>query len=261
MHPDIVEKENPLEVKITSNNAEIEFENVNFFYNTDKIIFNNFNMKVSKQQKVALVGRSGAGKTTIVNLISRFYDPQEGEILLGGYNIKDLSFKSLRNAISYVGQDVILFDDTIFNNIKYGSPDATEEDIIEAAKNSYCYDFIMASEKQFDTEVGSRGIKLSGGQKQRISIARALLKNSPILLLDEATSALDTESEQYIQNALNTLSSNKTTLVIAHRLSTIINSDVIFVMDNGNIEEYGQHDSLIQQNGLYKYLYDLQFKE
>jgi subfamily B ATP-binding cassette protein MsbA len=254
----VKEVENAISPNITE--YDIVFDKVNFAYNT-KAILDNFNLKIENKKKIALVGKSGAGKTTIVSLINRFYDPQQGSILIGGYDIKQLSFKRLRPLISYVGQDVILFNDTIYNNIKYGSPNAAKEDVYKAAEDAYCLDFIEKSEKGFDTEIGPRGLKLSGGQKQRLSIARALLKNAPILLLDEATSALDTESEQYIQEAIKTLSENKTSVVIAHRLSTIINSDIIFVIDDGKILESGSHKDLINQNGVYKHLYNLQFKD
>lgn len=258
--PTIVEAKNAKNIDFTVENSQIEFKNITFSYDKNPV-FKNFNLQIPAKKKLALVGKSGGGKSTLVALISRFYDPQKGEITIGGHNIKDLSFNSLRNAVSFVGQDVVLFDDTIFNNIKYGSPNATEQQVIEAAKNAYCYDFIMATENQFQTQVGSRGIRLSGGQKQRVSIARALLKNAPILLLDEATSALDSESEQHIQKALEKLSQNKTSVVIAHRLSTIINSDVICVVENGDIVEQGTHNQLINKKGAYKYLYDLQFKD
>ncbi|MDR0484536.1 MAG: ABC transporter ATP-binding protein/permease [Alphaproteobacteria bacterium] len=218
--------------------------------------------KILPAQKVALVGRSGGGKSTIINLIERFYDVDKGKILIDDQNIKEVSIKSLRKNISLVSQEVILFDDTIYNNIAYSKEEATHEEIIEVAKSASCLDFINKLPQGFDTMIGPRGAKLSGGQRQRISIARALLKDSPILLLDEATSALDTESEKAIQKALDVLMQNKTTIIIAHRLSTIINCDKIFVIDSGKILEQGNHKELIKNpDSFYKYLYDLQFKQ
>ncbi|MCL2567614.1 MAG: ABC transporter ATP-binding protein/permease [Alphaproteobacteria bacterium] len=231
---------------------------------SDKLVkaINNMSFKIESAQKVALVGRSGGGKSTIINLIERFYDVDKGEVLIDDQNIKEVSIKSLRENISLVSQEVILFDDTIYQNIAYSKENATKEEIMDVAAKASCLDFINKLPQGFDTMIGPRGARLSGGQRQRISIARALLKDSPILLLDEATSALDTESEKAIQKALDVLMQNKTTIIIAHRLSTIINCDRIFVIDGGKIIEQGSHGDLVKNpNSFYKYLYDLQFKQ
>jgi ATP-binding cassette, subfamily B, bacterial MsbA len=224
-------------------------------------VLDNLSFEAKVGEKIALVGRSGGGKSTIINLIARFYEPQSGKILINNEDIQDYTSKSLRDHIAFVGQEVVLFDDTIYNNIAYSVHNTTQEKVEQASKDAFCYDFIQAMPQKFETSIGARGMRLSGGQKQRISIARAILKNSPILLLDEATSALDTESEQYIQTALNKLMENKTTFIIAHRLSTIINADKILVIDKGKIAEQGTHKELIEQDGMYKYFYDLQFKD
>ena len=208
----------------------------------------------------ALVGKSGAGKSTIINLLPRFYDPQNGEISIDGQNIKKINLKSLRKKISLVSQDVILFDDTIKNNISYADSDATQKDIENACRYAAADEFIEKLPNKFDTIVGENGVKLSGGQKQRISIARAILKRSPIILLDEATSSLDTESERIVQNAINNLIKNRTTIVIAHRLSTIHNSDKIFLLENGKILNSGSHEHLINNSSEYKSLYQNQLK-
>ncbi len=264
---EIKEVDNP--VHITHKPMDIEFKNVDFSYNiqsagstvkTNKAV-DGMSFKILSGQKVALVGRSGGGKSTIINLIARFYDPISGQIFIDSKDIKTISIKSLRENVSIVSQEVVLFDDTILANIAYSRENTTEEQIALAAKNAACFDFINTLPDKFNTLIGPRGAKLSGGQRQRVSIARALLKNSPILLLDEATSALDTESEKEIQEALNKLMENKTTLIIAHRLSTILNCDKIFVVDNGKIIEQGSNEELLaKDDSLYKYLYDLQFK-
>ncbi|MDR2007498.1 MAG: ABC transporter ATP-binding protein/permease [Alphaproteobacteria bacterium] len=231
---------------------------------TSKLIkaIDNMSFKIEPAQKIALVGRSGGGKSTIINLIERFYDVDKGEILVDTQNIKDVSVKSLRENISLVSQEVILFDDTIYQNIAYSKENSTREEIMDVAEKAACLDFINKLPQGFDTLIGPRGARLSGGQRQRLSIARALLKDSPILLLDEATSALDTESEKAIQKALDVLMQNKTTIIIAHRLSTIVNCDKIFVIDSGKIIEQGSHAQLIANpESFYKYLYDLQFKQ
>ncbi len=277
---DIKESESAKELQVTK--AEIEFKDVTFSYNdfAEKVIptgentkiipkdkkiikaIDNMNFKINEGQKIALVGRSGGGKSTIINLIERFYDPDRGKILIDSQDIKEVTLKSLRENISLVSQEVILFDDTIINNISYSKEEATEEEIMQASKNAYCFDFISKLPDGFNTLIGPRGARLSGGQRQRISIARALLKDAPILLLDEATSALDTESEQAIQKALDLLMKDRTTIIIAHRLSTIINCDQIFVVDEGKIVEKGTHTELVQNEGsFYKYLYDLQFRQ
>ncbi len=239
---------------------EIEFKNVYFKYSEEEdYALKNVNLKIEKNKKVALVGESGGGKTTIIHLIPRFYDVEKGEILIDGINIKNYTLKSLRKNISFVSQDVILFNDTIENNIRYGKPDATFEEVVEAAKAANAYDFIMELPKKFHTNIGERGVRLSGGQKQRISIARAFLKNAPILLLDEATAALDSESEKEVQKALENLLIGKTALIIAHRLSTIINTDIIYVLKNGEIIEKGSHMELLKKGGEYARLYKMQF--
>ncbi len=263
--PQIKEIENPVELSIKK--ADIEFKDITFTYENsgkdEKVkAIDNMNFKIEAGQKIALVGRSGGGKSTIINLIERFYDPEKGKVLIDNQDIKEVSIKSLRENISLVSQEVTLFDDSILNNISYSKEDASKEEIEIAAKNASCLDFINNFSQGFETLIGPRGARLSGGQRQRVSIARALLKDAPILLLDEATSALDTESEKAIQNALDVLMKNKTTIIIAHRLSTIINCDKIFVIDAGKIIESGNHNELIQnEDSFYKYLYDLQFKQ
>lgn len=242
--------------------GEIIFNNVSFGYETRQdLALHNISFTIPAGNTVALVGRSGSGKTTIASLLTRFYDISQGEILIDGYNIQDLTLYCLRNQIGLVSQHVHLFNDTIANNIAYGRiGEYTQEEIEEAAKKAYAYDFIMEFQDGFETKVGESGILLSGGQRQRISIARALLRNSPILILDEATSALDTESEQVIQKALDVLQNGRTAIVIAHRLSTIENADIILVIDDGHIVEQGNHNELINKNGIYKNLYDLKNK-
>ena len=208
----------------------------------------------------AFVGHSGAGKSTILNLLPRFYDPQNGRIEIDGQNIKEVSLNSLRKNLSMVSQDVILFDDTVKNNISYAKANASHEEIVKACKYAAADEFIQKLPNGYDTLIGENGVRLSGGQKQRISIARAILKESPIILLDEATSSLDTESEEIVQNAILNLTKNKTTLVIAHRLSTIHNADKIFVLKNGEIIDSGNHDFLIKKCDEYKLLYEKQLK-
>lgn len=238
----------------------MRFENVTHQYDgAEKPSVKDFSLDVKAGETVALVGASGAGKTTLINLIPRFWVPSSGEIYLDGIAQSSVTLKSLREQISLVSQDVILFDDTIAANIAYGNEGATREQIEEAARAAYLMPFVETLPKGLDTQVGEAGSKLSGGQKQRISIARALLKNAPILLLDEATSALDTESEKYIQKSLDELMKGRTTFVVAHRLSTIIGADKIVVMKNGQICEVGRHDELLQKKGLYEHLYNIQF--
>lgn len=243
--------------KINSFNDHIEFKNVNFRYQSDWVL-QDINLTIPKGKTVALVGQSGAGKSTLVDLLPRFYDVTEGEILIDGINIKDLNTKDIRSFMGNVNQEAILFNDTFFNNIAFGVENATLEQVMEAAKIANAHDFIVATENGYETTIGDRGSKLSGGQRQRISIARAILKNPPILILDEATSALDTESEKMVQEAIEKLMMNRTTLVIAHRLSTIKRADEICVMSEGKIVERGKHDELIALNGYYKRLYDMQ---
>lgn len=241
--------------------GEIEFKHVSLTYNNAKRpALNDISFNIQPGEKLALVGRSGGGKTTLVNLLPRFYELQQGQVLLDGIDIRSLPLASLRQQFSLVSQDVILFNDTVFNNIAYGVlRNASEEEVIKAAIAAHAWDFIQQLPNGLQNEIGDRGVRLSGGQRQRIAIARAILKNAPILLLDEATSALDTESEQHVQAALDTLMQNRTSIVIAHRLSTIENADRIMVMEQGKIVESGTHDTLIEQDGHYAKLYQKQF--
>ena len=242
-------------------NSEIVFNKVQFKYDTtNEKAVKNVNFVIKGNTMAAFVGHSGAGKSTVINLLPRFYDPQNGVIEIDGQDIKKVSLKSLRKNISLVSQDVILFDDTIKNNIAYAKSDASAEEIVKACKFAAADEFIEKLPKSYDTIIGENGVRLSGGQKQRISIARAILKESPIILLDEATSSLDADSEEIVQNAINNLTKNKTTLVIAHRLSTIHNADIIFVMKNGLIVNSGNHDFLIANCEEYKSLYKKQIK-
>ena len=245
--------------KISNLKNSINFIIKSFKYE-NKNVLQNINFTIKKGQKVALVGHSGGGKTTLADLLPRFYDLEDGEINIDNINIKDVDLFNLRNIISIVSQDSILFNDSIYNNIKIGNLNATKEDIINAAKAANAHEFILKCEDSYQTNIGNSGEKLSGGQKQRISIARAILKNPEILILDEATSSLDSESENLIQEALTNLMKDRTSLVIAHRLSTIENADNIIVLKEGKIIEQGSHSSLIAKNGSYKKLYDLQYK-
>ncbi|MCD7972740.1 MAG: ABC transporter ATP-binding protein/permease [Candidatus Azobacteroides sp.] len=238
-------------------NKEISFNNVWFKYQNEWVL-KDINLKIPKGKTIALVGQSGSGKSTLVDMIPRFYDIQKGEIMIDEINIKDTTLKNLRSIMGIVNQEAILFNDTFRNNIAFGVENATMEEIIEAAKIANAHDFIMATENGYETTIGDRGGKLSGGQRQRISIARAILKNPPILILDEATSALDTESEKMVQEALENLMKNRTTIAIAHRLSTIRNADEICVMLEGKIVERGKHEELMELNGVYKKLHDMQ---
>ena len=258
LNPDIVDKNEADELKNVGGN--IDFNNVSFSYEEGSKVLSNINIHIKKGKTVALVGPSGGGKTTLCSLIPRFYDVDKGDILIDGQNIKDVTLKSLRNSIGVVQQDVYMFGGSIKDNIAYGKPGATDEEIIEAAKNANIHDFIMELEDGYDTYVGERGTRLSGGQKQRISIARVFLKNPEILILDEATSALDNESERHIQLSLEKLSKDRTTIVIAHRLSTIKNADEIIVIVNGRTTERGNHKDLIAKNGLYAKYYNMQFE-
>jgi len=234
-------------------NKDISFKNVSFSYDSSKEVINDFNLKINKGQTVALVGQSGSGKTTIANLLNRFYDIQKGDINIDGKSLKDIKIKSLRNLMALVTQESILFNDSVYNNILLSKQNATKEEILKAAKIANAHDFITQLPQGYDTNIGDNGNKLSGGQKQRLTIARAVLKNPSILILDEATSALDTESEILVQKALENLMKNRTSLVIAHRLSTIQNADLIIVMQKGKIIEKGSHKELIKKNnGLYK---------
>jgi ATP-binding cassette subfamily B protein len=234
---------------------------VNFSYDSTKEILDNINLTINKGDIMALVGPSGGGKTTICHLLPRFYPLQEGAIKIDGQDISKLTLESLRRNIGIVQQDVFLFNGSIRENILYGRLDATDEEVIEAAKRANIHDYVMTLEKGYDTEIGERGVKLSGGQKQRLSIARVFLKDPAILILDEATSALDNTTEVLIQQALDELCKGRTTLVVAHRLSTIRNADEIAVVMDGKITERGTHEELMAQNGTYKSLYALQFRD
>ena len=251
----IKERENPVVIKDFT--TAITLNNVTFAY-AEQPVLTNFSLEVPKGKTVALVGQSGSGKSTIANLITRFYDVNQGAILIDGVDVKDMQTTSLRKLIGVVSQDSILFNDTIKNNLLIGKPDATDEELITAAKIANAYEFINDLPEGFDTNIGDAGSKLSGGQKQRLSIARAVLKNPPIMVLDEATSALDTESERLVQNALENMMKHRTSIVIAHRLSTIQNADLIVVMQKGRIIEQGTHTELIQKNGMYKRLVEMQ---
>ena len=246
---------NPIE--LVGFNESIEFKDVQFLYQ-DASILNKINLIIQKGKTVALVGSSGAGKSTLADLVPRFHDVSAGDLLIDGKNIKDYSLNSLRQQISIVTQEPILFNDTIAANIALGKPDATEAEIMVAAKIANAYEFIMRKENGFDTMIGDRGSKLSGGERQRLTIARAVLKNPPILILDEATSALDTESEKLVQDAINNMMQNRTSIVIAHRLSTIRHADEIVVLQKGNIVERGNHDELLAQDGYYRKLIEMQ---
>ncbi|MFK3459880.1 SAV1866 family putative multidrug efflux ABC transporter [Staphylococcus aureus] len=245
----------PIEIK----QGRIDIDHVSFQYNDNEApILKDINLSIEKGETVAFVGMSGGGKSTLINLIPRFYDATSGQILIDGHNIKDFLTGSLRNQIGLVQQDNILFSDTVKENILLGRPTATDEEVVEAAKMANAHDFIMNLPQGYDTEVGERGVKLSGGQKQRLSIARIFLNNPPILILDEATSALDLESESIIQEALDVLSKDRTTLIVAHRLSTITHADKIVVIENGHIVETGTHHELIAKQGAYEHLYSIQ---
>jgi len=249
--------DNPTGKKIDSFEHSIEFRNVSFAY-ADAIILDNINLIVKKGQTVALVGSSGAGKSTLADLVPRFHDVTSGEVLIDGINIKDYSLFSARSLMSIVTQEPILFNDTISNNIAIGQQEATEEQIIEAAKIANAHEFIIKKEGGYHSNIGDRGAKLSGGERQRLTIARAVLKNPPILILDEATSSLDTESERLVQDAINNMMQNRTSIVIAHRLSTIRHADEIIVLQKGKIVERGNHEELLAQGGFYKKLVDMQ---
>lgn len=254
------EKEAPNAPNIEHVDGSIKFDNVSFTYEHDRNVLENISFEVPKGQTVAFVGPSGGGKTTLCHLIPRFYDISGGAITIDGIDIRDFTYESLRSNIGIVQQDVFLFSGSIRDNIAYGNIDAGEDEIIKAAKLANIHDFVEKLDNGYDTYIGERGVKLSGGQKQRISIARLFLKNPPILILDEATSALDNATEQMIQEALDKLSQNKTTLIVAHRLSTIKNADKIIVIDDTGIVESGSHDELLAKGGMYRELYESQFK-
>ena len=259
----ILKAENPIRepahpVPMPTFEKEIELRDVTFSYTEGHDVLRHINLTVPKGKTIALVGQSGSGKSTLVDLVPRYHDVTQGQVLIDGRNIKDVRISELRTLIGNVNQEAILFNDTFYNNITFGVENATLEQVIEAAKIANAHEFIMESEHGYDTMIGDRGGRLSGGQRQRVSIARAILKNPPILILDEATSALDTESERLVQQALERLMKSRTTIAIAHRLSTIKNADEIYVLYEGEIVERGQHDDLIAKNGYYKRLYDMQ---
>jgi subfamily B ATP-binding cassette protein MsbA len=252
--------ENAEDINIT--NASIKFNDVNFRYNSDeKDILKNIKINITGGKMTSLVGHSGSGKSTLLNLIPRFYDVQSGDILIDDQSIYKVKIKSLRDKISLVSQDTTLFDDTIKNNIAYAKTDVSDDEIIAAAKFSYSHEFIDKLPNKYDTIIGENGIRLSGGEKQRLSIARAMIKKSPIILLDEATSSLDAETESKIQDALKILTQDKTTIVIAHRLSTILNSDQIYIIDSGNVVANGKHEELLKNSSLYKNFYEKQIRK
>jgi subfamily B ATP-binding cassette protein MsbA len=261
----ILDAENPIinkpnATKIDHFSNGIEFNNVSFSYKKgdDGYVLKNINLTIPKGKTIALVGQSGSGKTTLADMIPRFYDTDLGEIKIDGISLKDLEIESLRKQIGVVTQESILFNDTIENNIAFGLDSIDKNKIIEAAKVANAHEFILQQPDGYQTNIGDRGGKLSGGQRQRISIARAILKNPPILILDEATSALDTESERLVQDALNNLMKNRTSIVIAHRLSTIVNADEIVVINKGELAEKGSHKELLEKDGIYKKLFDMQ---
>jgi subfamily B ATP-binding cassette protein MsbA len=255
-------KEKDLATNLLIEKGNIEFKNVIFKYEKgNSEVLKSVNLKIIGGEMNALVGHSGAGKSTILNLIPRFFDLNEGDILIDGQSIYNSSIFSLRNNISLVSQNTTLFDDTIKFNIKYANPNASDEEVILAAKNAFADEFIEKLPNKYDTIIGEDGVRLSGGEKQRLSIARAILKETPIILLDEATSSLDAETENKIQKGLSYLTKNKTTLVIAHRLSTILNSKKIFVIDNGKVVSEGSHDDLLKNSSVYKNFYEKQLRK
>ncbi|MBI4377573.1 MAG: ATP-binding cassette domain-containing protein [Nitrospinae bacterium] len=257
---DIVNKDGAIELKGFKD--RLHFEDVWFQYNRDNgMVLKGINLEIKRGDVIALVGSSGGGKSTLVDMIPRFYDVTKGAIKIDGYNIQDLTLNSLRRQIGIVTQETILFNDTVKNNISYGMVDANMEEIWNAARSAHAHDFIVEMPSGYDTVIGERGVKLSGGERQRISIARAILKNPAILILDEATSSLDTESEKVVQKALENLMKDRTTFIIAHRLSTVLNADTIIVIDDGRIVETGRHEELLAHGGIYKRLYEMQFKE
>ncbi len=255
--PDLIEKASPIELK--NSQGRIKFEDVHFSYIPNEPVLKGISFEVEPGKTLALVGPTGVGKTTIASLIPRFYDVKSGRVVIDDIDVRDLSLKSLREQISIVLQDVFLFNGTVKDNILYGNPHATDEEVFAAAQLANAHEFIAELPEGYNTHIGERGVKLSGGQKRRLSIARAILKNAPILILDEATSSVDTETEHLIQEALNKLMQDRTAIIIAHRLSTIKNADAIAVLQDGQIIQYGTHDELIKQDGMYRRLYTQQF--
>lgn len=251
---EITEKENPIDIGVAK--GDIEFKNVTFSYKTSSEVLNNFSLKIKRGETVALVGETGAGKTTIASLVTRFYDPVSGSITLDGIDLRDISLHSLHDNISMVLQDVFLFHGTVMENIKYGAPSATDEEVYAASRLANADGFITQLENGYNTIVGERGVRLSGGQKQRIAIARAILRNRPVLILDEATSAVDNRTERLIHKAIDTVIENRTTIIIAHRLSTIKNADKIILIEDGQVKEMGSHQELMALGGAYKKLYE-----
>ncbi|PAB58723.1 ABC transporter ATP-binding protein [Anaeromicrobium sediminis] len=258
IEPDIKDHEHALPLEKC--HGHIEFKNASFSYDDENYVLKGINLKVNRGETLAIVGPSGVGKTTLCNLIPRFYDLSDGDILIDNNSLKNYTLNSLRSHIGIVDQNIFLFTSTIYENIRYGNLNSTYEDVISAAKMANIHDYIISLDKGYDTYIGEQGIQLSGGQKQRIAIARVFLKNPSILILDEATSSLDTQNESILQNSLNELSNGKTTLIIAHRLSTIKNASRIVVLNNNQVEEIGTHNELLDNGGLYKNLYDMQFK-
>jgi subfamily B ATP-binding cassette protein MsbA len=256
----IADHEDSQDINIT--HSDIKFNDINFRYNAEeKNVLSNVSLNIAGGKMTSLVGHSGSGKSTILNLIPRFYDVQSGDIMIDNQSIYKIKIKSLRDKISLVSQDTTLFDDTIKNNIKYAKNDVSDEEIIAAAKFSYAHEFIDKLPNGYETIIGENGIRLSGGEKQRLSIARAMIKKSPIILLDEATSSLDAETESKIQDALKILTKDRTTIVIAHRLSTILNSDQIYIINNGKVVANGKHDQLLNNSELYKNFYEKQIRK
>jgi subfamily B ATP-binding cassette protein MsbA len=254
----IIDKENA--IKLENVQGNIKLEDVSFSYVEDKMVLSDVNIEVKAGQTIALVGHSGGGKSTIMSMMLRFYDPNSGKVMLDGYDIRDLTLQTVRRSMAVVSQEVMLFDDTIFENLRYGNENAAEEEIIRAAKMAEADEFISKLPQGYNTQIGQNGIRLSGGQRQRIAIARAILYNAPILLLDEATSSLDPISERLIKDALKTLMKGRTSVVIAHRLSTVIHADKIFVISDGKVVEFGNHKELMDKNGAYANLYSKQFE-
>jgi subfamily B ATP-binding cassette protein MsbA len=250
-------KNKPNAIKVVDFNHNIEFRNVSFAYERE-LVLKDISLNVEKGKTIALIGPSGGGKSTLADLVPRFYDPTGGDVLIDGISLRDYDLDSIRKLMGIVTQESILFNDSVFNNIAFGMENVREEDVIHAAKVAHAHEFIVQMENGYETTIGERGSKLSGGQRQRLSIARAVLKNPPILILDEATSALDSESERLVQDALNNLMKNRTSIIIAHRLSTIQHADEIIVIQQGQIIQRGKHEVLLEGEGLYKKLIDIQ---